>query len=233
MGLIPSCNLANSQYPEPKGEIGMIKGVPLWEDLARRLFQHRAIKFGAFKLRLHETNPDAPLSPIYVDLRVARSFPVLMDTIVLVLRRVIQAENLKFDYLADVPTAATPIVAIMSYQFRIPMVTPREAKTHGSRASIDGSYESGRTALLVDDLVTKADSKIAAIRVLEEGGLIVRDVIVLVDREQGGAEQLARAGYTLHRACTLRELLDFYLEEQMINQELYDKVISYLEANRS
>jgi hypothetical protein len=45
------------------------------ERLALALFDVGAIKFGDFRLRLHEENPDAPLSPVYLDLKVLRRFP--------------------------------------------------------------------------------------------------------------------------------------------------------------
>ena len=50
-----------------------------------------AVKFGAFRLKLHEREPDAPLSPIYVDLRVLRSWPDAIDTAVAVLAEMIAA----------------------------------------------------------------------------------------------------------------------------------------------
>jgi orotate phosphoribosyltransferase len=93
--------------------------------------------------------------------------------------------NYYFDLLADVPTAATPIVAILSHQTRIPMISPeKEEKERGIIRKIDGVFHKGQTALLVDDLITQADSKFEMIRVLEENGLVVRRVVVLLDREQ-------------------------------------------------
>lgn len=194
------------------------------------LYDIGAIQFGAFRLKLHETQPDAPLSPIYVDLRMIRSHPDVRDGAIHVLAHL--AWDCTFDILADVPTAATPLVAILAHELRKPMITPREAKTHGSGARIDGTYRPGQRVLLVDDLITRADSKFEAIRTLEAAGLIVRDVAVLVDREQGGAAQLRERGYALHAACTLRELLDEYLETKRINRTTYDQVLAYLAANR-
>lgn len=194
------------------------------------LYDIGAIQFGAFRLKLHETQPDAPLSPIYVDLRMIRSHPDVRDGAIHMLAHL--AGDRTFDILADVPTAATPLVAILAHELRKPMITPREAKTHGSGARIDGTYRSGQRVLLVDDLITRADSKLEAIRTLEAAGLIVRDVAVLVDREQGGAAQLHARGYALHAACTLHELLDEYLATDKIDRAKYDEVLTYLATNR-
>src|SRR5262249_2981402 len=150
------------------------------EELARALYEAGAIQFGAFRLKLHETRPDAPLSPLYINLRLLRSHPDQMDVSVTAYQALLA--ECEFDLPADVPMAATPFVAILSHLTRVPQITPREPKTHGSGARIDGVYQPGQTAVVIDDLVTGADSKLEAIRVLEDAGLTVRDVLVLVDR---------------------------------------------------
>lgn len=186
-----------------------------------------AVKFGAFRLKLHEKQPDAPLSPIYVDLRTLRSFPDALDDAVLTLVEMIAAQSLSFDLYADVPQAATPLVAVLAHITRTGMITPREAKTHGAGDAINGAYAPGQTALVIDDLVTRAESKLEAIHVLEAHGLRVRDVAVLVDREQGGAEQLAAAGYQLHAAVTLSQLLDHWRATGGIDDATYERVHAY------
>ena len=195
--------------------------------LAKQLFDVDAIKFGAFRLKLHEKKPDAPLSPIYVDLRILRSFPEVMDSTIEVYEELTHA--LKFDVLADVPTAATPIVALLSHSMRIPMISPRlEEKAHGLSGKIDGVFHEGQVALLVDDLVTRAESKLEAISILQTSGLVVRDIAVLVDREQGGIEKLRKAGYTCWSVFKLSGLLSFYLDNGKIDRSLYDRVLTYL-----
>jgi orotate phosphoribosyltransferase len=55
----------------------------------------------------------------------------------------------------------------------------------------------------------------------------VRDVAVVVDREQGGPEQLAAAGYTLHAAVTLGQLLEYWRASDSIDDETYARVKAY------
>ncbi len=196
-------------------------------NLAFALFDIGAVKFGSFKLKLHEKNPDAPLSPIYIDLRILRSFPEAMDLAVSVYEKL--TNGIKFDMYADVPTAATPIVAVLSHKTRIPMISPRkDEKTHGLKRPIDGTYYPGQIALLVDDLITSAESKMEAISVLEENGLVVHDVVVLIDREQGGINELMKHGYTCHVGLTLREILKSYLEFGKIDRDQYKNTIAYI-----
>jgi orotate phosphoribosyltransferase len=112
------------------------------------------------------------------------------------------------------------------------MISPRrDEKGHGIARKIDGVFQPGHTALLVDDLITQAHSKLETIRSLEENGLKVNEVVVLVDREQGGPEQLVAAGYKFYSALKLSDILKFYLDSNKINQEQYQRTIKYLESN--
>ncbi|MGH2486227.1 MAG: orotate phosphoribosyltransferase [Ktedonobacterales bacterium] len=194
---------------------------------ADALLTSGAVKFGAFRLKLHETQPDAPLSPLYVDLRVLQSFPDALDAAVATLAELIEAEHLTFTRYAGIPMAATPLTAVLSHVTRVPMITPRELKSHGSGESINGAFTHGETVLAIDDVVTRADSKIEAIRVLEANGLVVHDVAVLVDREQGGPRMLAEAGYTLHAALRLSQLLTYWRSAGAIDAETDARMSAY------
>jgi orotate phosphoribosyltransferase len=187
-----------------------------------------AVKFGTFRLKLHETQPEAPLSPIYLDLRMLQSFPDAMDAAVAALGEVIETAGLRFARYAGIPLAATALVAVLSHVTRVPMITPREAKSHGTADTINGAFTPGETVLAIDDVVSHAESKLEAIRVLEANGLVVRDVAVLVDREQGGPQQLAAAGYALHAAVRLRQLLDHWRATGGIDAATYARVAEYV-----
>lgn len=202
------------------------------KELASGLFDIGAVKFGEFRLKLHEKTPDAPLSPIYIDLRILRSFPDVIDAAVDVYLEMIK--GLEFDLLADVPTAATPIVALLSHRTRVPMISPRsDVKSHGTGRTIDGVYKEGQTALLVDDLITRADSKIESAKVLSENGLHVKDIAVLVDREQGGVQAVGEVGITCHIAFGLKELLRVFWEDNKIGAEQYERTVAYLTDSAS
>jgi len=201
------------------------------ERLSAQLFDIGAIKFGDFRLKLHDKNPEAPLSPVYIDLRVLRRFPEAKAAAVDVYQELVQP--LRFDLLADIPTAATPLVSSLSDRLGVGMVTPRtDAKGHGTGAKIDGLLDSdkGKTAVLIDDLVTRADSKLEAAEILTSQGVAVKDIVVLIDRKQGGKEQLATAGLDLHSALTMGQMLDLYSRTGKISQAVYQDTNERLEA---
>ena len=203
----------------------------LLERLALHLFDIGAIKFGAFKLKLHEKYPEAPLSPIYVDLGILRSHPEVMDEAVEAYMQELERIDPTVDLIADIPTAATPIVSILMSKTRIPMITPKKLKTHGIASKIEGKFQAGQRVFLIDDLITKAGSKLEAAETLEDSGLLVENILVLVDREQGGVEILKKHDYNLYAIFKITDLLHLYLEKEKISQEEYNETIAYLKEN--
>lgn len=202
------------------------------KELALSLFGAGVIKLDfekGWRLKLHETHPDAPLSPFYIDLRKLQSHLEVKFKAISALIDLI--DKVEYDYIAGIPLAAVALASSLADKTGKPQITPRmDKKTHGETKTIDGDYEKGETVLVVDDLVTSADSKLEAIKVLENCGLVVKDIVVVFDREQGGTEQLAENGYTLHSALKIKPTLKFYAEIGKISSEQLEKVLNYLIA---
>ncbi len=197
------------------------------ERLADLLFEIGAVKFGAFRIKLHETQPDAPLSPIYINLRLLRSYPAVLAYVVALLDKI--SRPLTFDVMADIPSAATPIVAILSHLNGRPMISPRKGtKSYGLGVEIDGDYQPGQRVLLIDDLVSRGDSKFEALATLEHAGLKVEDVMMVIDRQQGGSETLEQNGYKVHFAANISQLLMRYRKTGAINEKRFGEVCDYL-----
>jgi uridine monophosphate synthetase len=194
--------------------------------LATALYDFGCVKFGTFKLKSGLT------SPIYIDLRLLVTYPRLLRMVARTLSEA--AADLSFDRIAAIPYAALPIGVAMALELERPMIYPRrEVKEHGTRRAIEGKFCAGEKALLVDDLITRGGSKLEAIKTLETADLVIEDVLVLIDREQGGAEDLARRGYRLHAALKLTDLLEPLETSGRITDEQYREVLAYLEQSRS
>ena len=186
------------------------------------LFDAGCIQFGTFTLKSGLT------SPIYVDLRLLVSHPPLLHDVARAMASI--ARGLAFDRLAAIPYAGLPIGVALALELDRPLIYPRrEVKAHGTRRPIEGAFQPGETALLIDDLITRGDSKLEAIAPLEAAGLTVRDVLVLIDREQGGAADLAQRGYRLHAVLRLTEILDTLREDAYITPAQHAEVLRYLQ----
>lgn len=200
--------------------------------LALSLFNAGVIQFDfekGWRLKLHEEHPNAPLSSFYIDLRLLQSCLEAKRSAVSALIELVK--DLEYDYIAGIPLGAVALASSMSDQLGKPQITPRmDQKTHGQTGKIDGVFKSGAKVLLIDDLVTRADSKLEAIKVLEEGGLKVEHVAVVFDREQGGAQELAANGYNLHSALKIKPTLRYYSEIGKISKKELEKVLDYLAA---
>jgi uridine monophosphate synthetase len=173
--------------------------------LADGLLEAGCIKFGEFTLK------SGLKSPIYIDLRQIITYPKLLQQVGAAYLPILA--KLEFKRLAGLPYAAIPIATAISLAGDYPMIYPRkEVKTYGTRAEIEGEYQPGETVVVIDDLATTGGSKFEAIEKLTAVGLLVKDVVVLVDRQSGAKESLAQAGYNLHAVLTIAEMLDHWEE---------------------
>jgi uridine monophosphate synthetase len=190
--------------------------------LAAELFRIGGVKLGDFPLR------SGRRSPVYVDLRPLVSHPGVLrmaaEALVGVLR------GLEFDRIAGLPYAGLPLAVAVSLAADVPMLYARkEIKEHGTRRRIEGDYAPGMTVALIDDVITDGGAKIEGAAPYLEEGLRVRDVVVLVDREQGGRAALAAAGYRLHAFATLREVLAALRRRELIPEAEYERAREYLD----
>lgn len=211
------------------------------EAFADSLLRFGLVMFGDRKIKFHKQHPEAPLSPIYIDLRPLRRLPDEKREALRLYRD--QLVKLDFDLIADVPTAGTPFASSLSDRFVKGMITPRlDNKQYGSGAQIDGllSQDKGMTAVLIDDLITDGNSKIEAVNILRQNGIKVNDVVVLIDRNQGGREELEKEGIRLHASMTLDQMLDYYARTGKITQEILAhtkkglvKITKFIEKTKS
>jgi len=176
---------------------------PLLSALSDGLLSAGCIKFGEFTLK------SGLKSPIYIDLRQIVSYPKLLEQIGAAYLPLLK--KLKFDRIAGLPYAAIPIATAISLAGNYPMIYPRkEAKTYGTKAEIEGESHAGETVVVIDDLATTGGSKFEAIEKLTGAGLVVKDIVVLVDRQSGAKESLEKEGYSLHAVLTISQLLDYW-----------------------
>lgn len=198
-----------------------MESTTLKEQLALTLFDIGAVKLGKFKLHSGRT------SRIYLDLRVLVSYPEALRQATAVYQTLLTP--LTYDLLAAAPLAGLPLGTALCLATNKPLIYPRKtAKSYGTGKSIEGIWNVGDTAIVIDDLITSGDSILEAIASLKAAGLHVNDAIVLIDRQQGGASTMREAGYNLHAAMTLVYLLDVLETHERITVRQRQRVIESL-----
>jgi uridine monophosphate synthetase len=192
-------------------------------DLALTLYDIGAISLGEF--RLHS----GKISPIYIDLRLLASFPQALRQAAAAYRIIL--EKLAFNIITTAPLAGLPIGTAVSLDMSIPLVYPRQtAKAYGSGKLVEGKWEEGQTAVVIDDVTTSGDSILQTIQAVEQVGLRVTDAVLLIDREQGGAENIRAAGYNFHAVITLTKILTILEQAGRITGEQRHHVLANLKA---
>lgn len=191
-------------------------------ELSALFYRIGVVRFGDFTLK------DGRQSPFYLDLRVLISFP---DALARVGRAMLQrAAGLQYDRIAGIPYAGLPIAVAMALMSERPMIYARkEAKSYGTKRLIEGEYRAGERALLVDDVITSGGAKLEAAAPFQEAGLVVEDVLVVVDREETGAAALAAANLQLHSVLKVRALLRHLRSAEDARAADIDRAMAFLD----
>ncbi|CAH1134115.1 unnamed protein product [Ceutorhynchus assimilis] len=193
---------------------------------AVQLFQIDAIKFGEFKTKV------GLMTPVYCDLRVIVSYPDVMKTLANLLEQQIK-DITNVDIICGVPYTALPIATAVSLNTGLPMVMRRkEAKDYGTRKLIEGVFKEGDKCLIVEDVVTSGSSILETVKDLQNEGIKCSDAIVLLNREQGGANILKNNGINMHALLTLSQLISYLIEAKCIDVATNEKVKQYLAENQ-
>ena len=193
------------------------------EDFLLKAFELGIIKFGSFTLK------SGIESPFYVDLRPLASSPHLLKTLSHNLLQLVDDKNLEL--ICGVPYAALPMATVMSLESGIPLIIKRkENKGYGTKRMLEGVFKDGQNCLLVEDVITSGKSLLETIDEVEKEGLKVTDIVLVLDREQGGIERLKEKGYQVQTLFTINEVIDILYKYHRLDQEGVDKIKTFLNA---
>jgi orotate phosphoribosyltransferase len=190
------------------------------------LIKNNAIKFGDYILA------SGKKSPYYIDLRQTISSPDTMDWIANSLTRIVLKEigKEKIDRILGVPTAGIPFATVVSQKLGVPLIYYRQArKEHGVRKKIEGILERNDRVLVIDDLITTGESVIEAAEVVRDQGGVVNELVVLLDREQGGRERLKASRIEPHVLFKISDAMNWLHNVGLIEDNVYDMVQKYIE----
>ncbi|MGH3050789.1 MAG: orotate phosphoribosyltransferase [Gaiellaceae bacterium] len=110
--------------------------------------------------------------------------------------------------LAGPELGAVALAAAASLASGLPFLIVRgKAKAYGTGNRLEGVFAEGERVCLVEDVVTSGGAAVEAVRALREAGLRVSNAVCVVDREEGGVDELARHAVRLRPLYIASELL--------------------------
>ncbi len=204
----------------------------LW--LAQTLYDLGGVQFGNFTV-----SESAVSSPVFVNPKVLISNPTALRVASKLMQLEINlAQSLRrprvhpFAVVAGVPVGGLLLASAYSLETNVPLIYARIRPEGTGKRGIEGRFNAGDIALIIDDLITRGSSILETAELLQENGLKVKDVIVLIDREHGAAERLRRHGYNLMSILKLDVMLTHYKSRGLISEETYNTCAEYLRGKQ-
>jgi orotate phosphoribosyltransferase len=157
----------------------------------------RAHLTGEFTLRSGRVAHD------YFDKYRFETDPRLLRTIAHELARLLPPA----DALAGLELGGVPLATVLSQVTGLPArFVRKQAKAYGTQRLAEGGEVRGLRLVIVEDVATTGGQILASAHALRNAGAIIRHALVVIDREQGAAQNLREAGVELHALLTVREL---------------------------
>jgi len=196
------------------------------DKVANALYLSGCVKFGVFKIK------SGGISPYYVDLARLLSSPeqlgVVAEFAAEQIRRIMVSDRI--DKLASIELKGALIAPSIACKVNLPCVVVRkEDKTYGVLGRIVGAdVEKGDNILFFDDVISEGLSKIEGIKPLQELGANVKHLLVVINREQRGKENLEKLGFRVHALAKVSEIVNSLCQNKHIPKEQADKVLGYV-----
>jgi orotate phosphoribosyltransferase len=190
------------------------------------LYRSGCIKFGTFKIK------SGAQSPYYIDMARLLAAPkelcIVADAAAEKIKTITATEHI--DKIASIELKGALIVPSIACKLDLPCVIVRkEAKAYGVTGRIAGAdVEKGDNILFFDDVVSEGLSKIEGVKPLQELGANVKHLLVVVNREQGGKENLEKLGFKVHALAMVSEVVDSLQKSGNISRAQAEAVLAYI-----
>lgn len=153
---------------------------------------------GRFNLR------SGKISSFYWDKYRFESDPILLNAVADELYKLLP---ISFDKLAGLELGGIPLATALSLKTGKPCLYVRKtAKTYGTCNLVEGGFQAGETVVVIEDVITTAGQVCISVKQMRELGLTIQHVVCVIDRQQGGKENLQKIGCSLTSVFTLEEL---------------------------
>lgn len=194
------------------------------ERIILELFDKGMVRFGEFTLR------SGMKSPIYINMRDIIGYPELLNFIADEYVSSIKKSEINFDRIASVAYGALGVGFAVASKINKPVIVVRKEgnKQYGMGGRIVGPKKDGDNAIIIEDLITKGGSVNDVVNSLREEGLKIDHAFILLDREQGGMENLSKNKVKGHCVFTITEMLDILYKNKKIDDITKNETIKFL-----
>ncbi|AFY38503.1 orotate phosphoribosyltransferase [[Leptolyngbya] sp. PCC 7376] len=190
------------------------------EKLILQLFDLGCLMFGEY------VQASGATFSYYIDLRKIISNPQVFNEVLKAYAEIV--EKLDFDRVAGIPYGSLPTATGLALKLKTPMIFPRkEVKAHGTRRLIEGHFEKGETIAVIDDILISGKSIVEGAQKLESAGLVVKDMVVLIDHEGGVKDRIKAQGYNAYSVLTISEITETLFDTGRITKEQYDSLTQH------
>jgi orotate phosphoribosyltransferase len=196
------------------------------ENVAIALYNSGCIKFGTFTLK------SGAESPYYIDMARLFSSPkelcVIAKAATHKIREIMVSE--KIDKLASIELKGALIVPTIACMLNLPCVIIRkEEKAYGAIGRIAGAdVMKDDNFLFFDDVVSEGLSKVEGVKPLQALGAKVKNLLVVVNREQGGKENLEKQGFKVYALASISEIVYSLHRSKNISETRTNEVLNYV-----
>jgi orotate phosphoribosyltransferase len=199
--------------------------------VANALYSSGCLKFGSFKIK------SGASSPYYIDLARLLALPEALCTIAEAAAEEIKKLMVvdRIDKLASIELKGALIVPSIACKVNLPCIVVRkESKAYGVTGRIaGGDVAKGDNILFFDDVISEGLSKVEGIKPLQELGGNVKHLLVVVNREQGGKENLEKQGFKVHALAKVSELVESLYNNRHISKAQSQDVLDYVNDFRA
>ena len=188
------------------------------QDLILQLYDIGCLLFGEY------VQASGATFSYYIDLRRIISNPQIFHQVLNAYAEILK--SLSFDRIAGIPYGSLPTATGLSLMLHHPMIYPRkEVKVHGTRRLIEGNFNPGEKVVVVDDILISGKSAMEGAEKLESVGLIVDDIVVFIDHEEGVKDRLKEKGYRAYSVLTISEITETLYAAGRIDDDQYHCLI--------
>jgi orotate phosphoribosyltransferase len=196
------------------------------DEVANALYSSGCLKFGRFRIK------SGAISPYYIDLARLLSSPKHLCSVAEVaaeqIRQILVSD--KIDKLASIELKGALLLPSIACKVDLPCIIVRkDVKAYGVTGRIAGAdVEKGDNILFFDDVISEGLSKVEGIKPLRELGGKVKHLLVVVNRQQGGKENLEKLGFKVHSLAKISEIVNSLHHKKLISKEQTDGVLDYV-----